>query len=66
MSEPKLCRGFHTASVVFGLWTRPDIRLSATLIRCDRPNDSAERRAVILRMLTQWIVFWRSAGIPAC
>jgi hypothetical protein len=37
-------------------------------IRRDHPDDTAERRAAILRVLTrtQWMVFWRTAGIAAC
>ena len=37
-------------------------------IRRDHPDDSAERRAAILKVLTrtQRMVFWRTAGIAAC
>jgi hypothetical protein len=37
-------------------------------IRRDHPEDTAERRAAILGVLTrtQSMVFWRTAGIGAC
>jgi hypothetical protein len=37
-------------------------------IRHDHPEDTAERRAAILKVLTQTqrMVFWRMAGIAAC
>jgi len=37
-------------------------------IRHDHPEDTAERRAAILKVLmrTQWMVYWRTAGIGAC
>jgi hypothetical protein len=37
-------------------------------IRRAHPENTAERRAAILKVLTrtQWMVYWREAGIAAC
>jgi hypothetical protein len=34
----------------------------------EQPQDTSERRSAILKVLTrtQWMVFWREAGIAAC
>jgi hypothetical protein len=34
----------------------------------EQPQDTAERRSAILKVLTrtQWMVYWREAGIAAC